>query len=406
MDDSIKIVVEQTKTIEMLLTEKYSAVGKGLIEKVKSLEYNLPVELVNKIISVGRIRNNVVHDSGDMLKDKNWFVDTCKGILSSLNEIPPFEAKLTSKLDFSAHGETYKEFFARKDIENKSNNLLAIFVCLAISIVVAIAIHPVAWFWGLFLSYVIYRLIFNNKVKEDWRSLPQKKWSFYKDRLILCESQSQQETSVTIFYSAIKNIRLDEEKNITILSFDRGVQTIYKIVFSDALTAETTCKEIHQLVFRTSNQKNHGSHSVTGQDVAAMTGAVGGIVAGAGATSLMSNYDGTSNINFASNNSEAVSKDDFYENHSINPATGLPTVNGIDSAGNPIGTDLNQNDINPATGLLTVDGIDSAGNPMGTDLNQNDSHLFEDISSMDSDLGFLDTNDFNDSFDSTDDSWP
>ena len=63
----------------------------------------------------------------------------------------------------------------------------------------------------------------------------------------------------------------------------------------------------------------------------------------------------------------------------INPATGLPMVNGIgsvDVTGSPFGFDTRPTS-NPANGLPMINGpsgVDVAGNPYGTDMNS--SHCF------------------------------
>ena len=66
---------------------------------------------------------------------------------------------------------------------------------------------------------------------------------------------------------------------------------------------------------------------------------------------------------------------------SINPATGLPTSNGIDVGGNPYGVNLSSSfdSINPATGLPTSNGIDVGGNPYGVDLSSSFDHSFQDL---------------------------
>ena len=67
--------------------------------------------------------------------------------------------------------------------------------------------------------------------------------------------------------------------------------------------------------------------------------------------------------------------------HKINPATGLPTSNGIDVGGNPYGVDLSSSfdSINPATGLPASNGIDVGGNPYGVDLSNSFDHSFQDL---------------------------
>ena len=97
----------------------------------------------------------------------------------------------------------------------------------------------------------------------------------------------------------------------------------------------------------------------------------------------------------------------FDDDASVNPATGLPMLGGVDSAGNPFGSagliesglsdDLT---LNPATGLPMSGGFDAAGNSYGHDnASEEFSHgTFDDAGSIDS----FDTTDTFSSFDSSD----
>ena len=56
---------------------------------------------------------------------------------------------------------------------------------------------------------------------------------------------------------------------------------------------------------------------------------------------------------------------------SINPASGLPMIGGVDTAGNPLASNeltpswISEPTINPATGLMMVGSVDTAGNSYG-----------------------------------------
>ncbi len=102
MENSIQIAVQQTKTIETLLAKKFSAVGGGLTQKIKSIEYFLEPRLVKDIKEVARIRNNVVHQDGSALDDPDSYIEKCQKILAALNETAPFKLELKSLLEITA----------------------------------------------------------------------------------------------------------------------------------------------------------------------------------------------------------------------------------------------------------------------------------------------------------------
>ena len=85
------------------------------------------------------------------------------------------------------------------------------------------------------------------------------------------------------------------------------------------------------------------------------------------------------NSNFSINDVNTNNSSSIH--HEINPATGLPTSNGIDVGGNPYGVDLSSSfdSINPATGLPASNGIDVGGNPYGVDLSNSFDHSFQDL---------------------------
>ena len=59
----IDLAIGCCKRLESLLEKKLGATGRGLHEKVSSVEARLPRELVRKIRLVATVRNKVVHEA-------------------------------------------------------------------------------------------------------------------------------------------------------------------------------------------------------------------------------------------------------------------------------------------------------------------------------------------------------
>ncbi|HJZ57602.1 MAG TPA: hypothetical protein VKE74_21715 [Gemmataceae bacterium] len=74
----IELVISRTKTLEALLEQGLGAVGKGLHEKVTSVQAKLPESLVKKLRFVATLRNKLVHDSSyQKLDDRPAFERVC-----------------------------------------------------------------------------------------------------------------------------------------------------------------------------------------------------------------------------------------------------------------------------------------------------------------------------------------
>jgi hypothetical protein len=70
----IELVITRTKALEALLEQGLGAVGKGLHEKVTSVQDRLPPALVRKLRFVATVRNKLVHDTGyQQLDDRPGF---------------------------------------------------------------------------------------------------------------------------------------------------------------------------------------------------------------------------------------------------------------------------------------------------------------------------------------------
>lgn len=69
----IDLAVTRSQRLEQRLEREFGATGKGLHQKVSSVEAALPADLVRKLRLVATVRNKVVHESARM-EDKPRFV--------------------------------------------------------------------------------------------------------------------------------------------------------------------------------------------------------------------------------------------------------------------------------------------------------------------------------------------
>jgi hypothetical protein len=83
MQSDIDIVVTQSKTLEALLEQKFGATGRGLHEKLTSIEYQLEAGLVKNIRWIATMRNKVVHENFQ-LTNQNDFLRSCQRALEGL----------------------------------------------------------------------------------------------------------------------------------------------------------------------------------------------------------------------------------------------------------------------------------------------------------------------------------
>jgi hypothetical protein len=81
----IELVVSHAKKFEALLENRFGARGRGLHEKVSSVEAQLPAEAVKKLRYVATIRNKFVHEENvNHLEDREGFLQTCRFVEQAL----------------------------------------------------------------------------------------------------------------------------------------------------------------------------------------------------------------------------------------------------------------------------------------------------------------------------------
>ena len=83
MQSDIYIIVTQSMILEALLEQKFGATGRGLHEKLSSIEYQLEAGLVKNIRWIATMRNKVVHENFQ-LTNQNDFLRSCQRALEGL----------------------------------------------------------------------------------------------------------------------------------------------------------------------------------------------------------------------------------------------------------------------------------------------------------------------------------
>ena len=82
----IDLAVSRSLKLEQLLEREFRASGKGLHQKVSSVERRLPATLVRKLRLVATVRNKVVHESG-AIEDRGRFVEAADQAERELTEL-------------------------------------------------------------------------------------------------------------------------------------------------------------------------------------------------------------------------------------------------------------------------------------------------------------------------------
>lgn len=88
----IETAVTLSRNLESLLAEKFHATGKGLHEKVSSVETALPADLVKQLRFIATMRNSVVHESNFHIPDLPAFVAAADTASQRLHAMPQVRA--------------------------------------------------------------------------------------------------------------------------------------------------------------------------------------------------------------------------------------------------------------------------------------------------------------------------
>ena len=101
----IEVAVKSSKRLEGLLEKRFGASGRGLHDKLTSVEDRIPEEIRRSIRWVATIRNKVVHEEGPAPAEESEFVRTVDRVARQLeaptpagsNARPKSTSKSTSK---------------------------------------------------------------------------------------------------------------------------------------------------------------------------------------------------------------------------------------------------------------------------------------------------------------------
>ncbi len=73
-----ELVISKCKKLEKMLADGLGASGKGLHEKVSSVQDRLPPPLVKRLRYIASVRNDLVHESdSNRLDDVNGYKEAC-----------------------------------------------------------------------------------------------------------------------------------------------------------------------------------------------------------------------------------------------------------------------------------------------------------------------------------------
>jgi len=121
MQSDIDIVVTQSKTLEALLEQKFGATGRGLHEKLSSIEYQLETGLVKNIRWIATMRNKVVHENFQ-LTNQNDFLRSCQRALEGLQNSQHTRSERVNSSSRNSYNTTPKRIVSHSRRKTKRKN--------------------------------------------------------------------------------------------------------------------------------------------------------------------------------------------------------------------------------------------------------------------------------------------
>jgi hypothetical protein len=83
----IETVFKYARTVESILTHKFNAFGRGLHQKVNSIEFKLPDGIVTSIRRLASLRNKIAHECDFEIEDLAGFIKDGEQILFDLSQL-------------------------------------------------------------------------------------------------------------------------------------------------------------------------------------------------------------------------------------------------------------------------------------------------------------------------------
>jgi hypothetical protein len=87
MMGQIETVFKYSRTVESILTQKFNASGRGLHQKVTSIEFKMPEDLVVSIRRLASLRNKIAHECDFLIEDLSSFIRDGEHIVSCLSRL-------------------------------------------------------------------------------------------------------------------------------------------------------------------------------------------------------------------------------------------------------------------------------------------------------------------------------
>ncbi len=74
-NNDYELVIKTSKELEFFLEQEFRASGKGLHEKISSVQNQLPDSLIKQMRFLATIRNKLIHERGfDKIPDRSTFI--------------------------------------------------------------------------------------------------------------------------------------------------------------------------------------------------------------------------------------------------------------------------------------------------------------------------------------------
>lgn len=87
MASDIETVIEHSKAIEQILSERFGATGRGLHEKANSVANQLDEPTIKTLRWIATMRNKVVHENFS-LPNQNDFINSAQRVCEKLQSMP------------------------------------------------------------------------------------------------------------------------------------------------------------------------------------------------------------------------------------------------------------------------------------------------------------------------------
>lgn len=104
----IETAVKASRQIEDLLEIQYHAKGRGLHEKLTSVEFRLPRQILRHARYIASVRNAVVHDDNETIRDHTRSKAARDEIVAFLTAPKPAAAKIVGPIKHSGDQTTSK----------------------------------------------------------------------------------------------------------------------------------------------------------------------------------------------------------------------------------------------------------------------------------------------------------